>query len=137
MSAAQKQAWFNLVVVLVCVVAVMALVPILGFPRAQGGFGILGLLGFGPLFYWRRAGKVVSDERDAVILARSWVIAYSVFWLVFVAACVAAPWSFGSSGAVPVVLVQCSVWCGLIIVVGVGALATLIQYGWGGTHASE
>ena len=80
---------------------------------------------------------VVSDERDAAILGRSWMIAYSVFWLVFVAACVAAPWSFGASGAVPVVLVQCSVWWGLIIVVGVGSLATLVQYGWGASHAAE
>ena len=54
-----------------------------------------------------------------------------------VAACVAAPFSFGSSGAVPVVLIQCSVWCGVMIVVGVSSLATLIQYGWGGSDAAE
>jgi hypothetical protein len=137
MSAMQKHAWFNLAVVLLSTIVVIALIPVLGVQRAQGGFGILGFLGFGPLFFLRRAGAVVSDERDGSILVRSWVIAYAVFWLVFVAACVAAPFSFGSSGAVPVVLIQVSVWCALILVVGVGSVATLVQYGWGGSNASE
>jgi hypothetical protein len=79
MTATQKHAWFNLVIVLVCVSVVTALIPQLGVQRALGGFGILGLLGFGPLFYWRRAGGVVIDERDGLIQVRSWVIAYVVF----------------------------------------------------------
>jgi hypothetical protein len=49
MTAAQKHAWFNLVVVALSVVTVLILVPVLG-PGAQGGFGLLGLLGFGSLF---------------------------------------------------------------------------------------
>jgi hypothetical protein len=137
MSASQKHAWFNLVVVLLCVTAMTALVPVLGMQRAQGAFGILGLLGFGPLFYRKTAGVVVGDERDAVINARSWLIAYATFWLVLVAACaVAAPYFFGATGVVPVILVQVSVWYGVVIVVGVASLATLIQYGWGATDAA-
>jgi hypothetical protein len=29
------------------------------------------------------------------------------------------------------------VWCGVVLVVGVGSIATLVQYGWGGSNASE
>jgi hypothetical protein len=137
MSASQKLAWFNLIVVAASLIAVSALTPVMGLKAAQGGFGILGLLGFGPLFYRKKPGVVVGDERDALINARSWLIAYAAFWLVFVAVCVAAtPFYFGSTGAVPVVLVQVSVWYGLVIVVGVASLATLIQYRWGGPDAA-
>jgi hypothetical protein len=137
MSVAQRQAWFNLVVVLLSGIAVMALMPVLGLQRAQGGFGILGFLGFGPFLARKRRGIVVNDERDDLIRVRSWVIAYAVFWLAFVAACLAAAFFFGPNGAVPVVLVQSSVWLAVILVVGVGSIATLVQYSLGGPDAAE
>ena len=58
---------------------------------ALGGFGLLGLLGLGPLFFRRKAGGVVVDERDQAIQRRSVLVAYTVFWLAFVAACVSLP----------------------------------------------
>jgi hypothetical protein len=138
MSAVQKQAWYCLVIVCLALLTVMALAPMLGLQRAQGGFGILGFLGFTPLFFLRRrAGVVVCDERDSVIQLRSWMLAYSVFWLVFVAACMAALYKYGSSGAVPVVLVVSSPWWGLSLVFGVSSFASLVQYGWGGSDAAE
>ena len=85
MTAAQKLACFNLSVVVLTVVTVLILIPVLG-PGAQGGFGFLGLLGFGPLFFRRRRNEVVEDERDRAIQRRSVLIAYTVFWLAFVAA---------------------------------------------------
>ena len=134
MAAAQKEAWFNLVIVLVVSIGVLALVPVLGPWRAQGWFGVLGLLGFGPFFFRKRAGIVVSDERDDQIRRRSTVIAHVIFWLFFVAACVAASVTFGPNGAVPVAWVQMSGWWGWVLVVGVGSVATLTQYGWGRSH---
>jgi hypothetical protein len=137
MSVSQKQAWFNLAVVLLSALTVIALIPVMGLTRAQGGFGLLGFLGLGPFFFRKRAGIVVSDERDDLIRVRSSVIAYSVFWVCFVAACMAALYSFGSTGAVPIELVLMSVWLGLMLVVGVNSIATLVQYGWGGSHAAD
>jgi hypothetical protein len=120
MSATQKQAWYSLAIVLLAVLTVTALAPLLGLQRAQGGFGILGFLGFTPFFFFRRrAGVVIFDERDSLIQLRSWLLAYSVFWLVFVAACMAALYEYGSGGAVPVVLVVSSPWWGLSLVFGV------------------
>src|SRR5271155_5604416 len=61
MSAMQKFAWFNLIVIGTTLVVVLALVP---FGKgALGGFGLLGLLGFGPFFFRRKPGKVLMDER--------------------------------------------------------------------------
>jgi hypothetical protein len=137
MSASQKHAWYCLAVVLLSVITVAGLAPILGLQRAQGGFGILGFLGFTPFFFRRRAGVVVCDERDSLIQLRSWILGYAVFWVIFVAACMTALYAYGSRGAVPVVLVVSSPWLGLCIVFGVSSLASLLQYHWGGAHAAE
>ena len=55
-----------------------------------------------------------------------------MFWLAFVASCVSLPVVYGWRGAVPVVVVQSSVWVAVMLVVGVTSLATLVQYGRGG-----
>jgi hypothetical protein len=133
MSTGQKQAWFSLAIVVMSVGGVLALSPVLGFQRAQGSLGLLGIWGLTPLLFRKRPGIVVSDERDGLIQVRSWVIAFSLFWVVFVLTCVAAPFSYGSSGTVPVFLVQISPFYGLIVVLGVSSIASLIQYGWGGS----
>jgi hypothetical protein len=136
MSASQRSAWFNLVVVLLTMVVVVGLSVAMGWPKATGGFGVLGLLGFGPLLYWRRGGRVVADERDTAIQRRSILIGYVVFWLAFVGACESALIVYGEAGAVPVWMVASAVWWGVAIVFGVAAVATLVQYGKEGGDAS-
>ena len=135
MSAMQRAAWFNLAVVALTLVAVLALLPLLG-KGALGGFGLLGLLGFGPLFLRRRPGQVLADERDTLIQRRSWVLAYSLFWVAFVlAAALLAPLAYGQGGAVPVWVVQISVFCGFMLVYALGSIATLVQYAGGARDA--
>lgn len=128
MNASQKEAWFNLVVVLSALVMVTALVPFLG-KGAMGGFGLLGFLGLSPVFFRKRHGAVVLDERDTQIRQRSLICAHLVFWLMFVLAAMTAPAVYGWNGSVPVALVMASVFCGLIVLQVVSSLATLIQYG--------
>src|SRR4051794_27603950 len=98
MTSTQKHAWFNLAVITLCLLTVFTLVPVLGSVRAQGGFGLLGLLGFGYLFYRKKPGAVVIDERDALIRRRSWALASALFWVAFVLACVLSPVYYGSRG---------------------------------------
>lgn len=133
MSAMQKFAWFNLVVISLTIMAVLALLPFLG-KSALGGFGLLGLMGFGPFFFRRKPGHVVADERDQLIQQRSWIVAYSLFWVVFVlAAAVLSPVVYGQEGGVPVWVVQSSVFCGFMLVYALASIAILIQYA-GGTR---
>jgi hypothetical protein len=94
-------------------------------------------MGLSPFLFRKRVGGVFYDERDLLIQFRPWVIAYAIFWVAFVAVCVTAPLTFGSSGFVPVEFVQLSVWYAFIIVWGISATATLIQYARGGTHDAE
>jgi len=127
MSAWQRLAWFNLAVVTSTIVLVVALIPVLGPTRAQGGFGVLGLLGFAPFFH-HRGNKVLEDERDQMIRCRSSVIAFWVFWLAFVAAGMSLPARYGWYGSVPVSVVLSGIWYGVMLVVGVMAVTTLIMY---------
>lgn len=137
MTAAQKHAWFTVAVVCLSVLVAGMLVPFLGFRRSMGGFGLLGLLGFGPLFYRKRPGQVVMDERDYAIQMRSLMITAAVFWVFLVEACVFLPWYYyGAEGAVPVWVVQGSVWVAWIVVSLIYSVATLVQYGRGGTDAA-
>src|SRR5262245_4404170 len=131
MSALQKFAWFNLSVIALALVVVIALLPFLG-KGALGGFGFLGLIGFGPLFFRRRPGRVLIDERDTLIQQRSWILAYALFWVVFVVAAVLlSPLVYGAEGAVPVWVIQSSVFCGFMLVYALVSLAILVQYAGG------
>jgi hypothetical protein len=131
MSAMQKFAWFNLVVIALTLVAVLALLPFLG-KGAVGAFGFLGLMGLGPLFFRKRAGQVLTDERDLLIQRRSWIVAYSLFWVVYVlAAVLLSMLVYGQEGAVPVWVVQFSVFCSLMLVYALASIAILIQYAGG------
>jgi len=136
MCTGQKLAWFTLVIVVLTLSGVLALTPVLGLQRAQGSLGLLGFWGLTPFLFLKRRGIVVSDERDGLIHVRSAVIAYSVFWVVFVGACMWAALAYGSSGAVPVFLVAISPFYGLILVLGVSSIATLLQYEWGGSDGA-
>jgi hypothetical protein len=135
MSAMQKFAWFNLAVIALTLGAVLALLPFLG-RGALGGFGFLGLIGFGPLFFRKRPGQVVTDERDALIHRRSWILAYALFWVVFVlAAVLLSPLVYGQEGAVPVWVLQSSVFCGFMLVYALASIAILVQYARGSRDA--
>ena len=135
MSAWQKIAWFNLAVVASTVVLVVALIPVLGTTCAYGGLGVLGLLGFAPLFLLRRGSGVIEDERDQLIRVRSGLIGFSIFWLAFVAGCMLLPAYYGWDGLVPVSVVLLGVWYGWMVVVGVTAVATLLMYRVGRSDA--
>lgn len=128
MSALQKFAWFNLAVIALALVVVLALVPLLG-RGALGGLGVLGFLGFGPFFFRKKPGQVLTDERDQLIQRRSIVLGYSVFWVVFVfVGVVLSAAVYGLDGAVPVWVVQNSVCFGIMFVYAAASLAILIQY---------
>lgn len=128
MSALQKFAWFNLVVIIAALAASLLLAPFLG-KGALGCFGLLGLIGLSPFFFKSKKGEILADERDQLIQQRSWVVAYSLFWVAFVlAAVLLSAVVYGQEGAVPVYIVQGSVFVGFMLVYGIASIATLIQY---------
>ena len=136
MSAMQRFAWFNLAVIAVTLAAVFLLLPFLG-KGALGGCGFLGFIGFGPFFFRRKPGQVLTDERDIDIQRRSWILAYAVFWVVFVlAAALLSPLVYGQEGAVPVWIIQISVFFGFMLVYALASIAILVQYAGGSKDAA-
>lgn len=127
MSRMQKHAWFNLAVVALSVCTVVSLFPLMG-KAAHGGFGWLGLLGLGPLFFRKCKGQVVCDERDTLIQRRSVIAGYTAFWLVFIGCACLTPVFYGVDGAVPVVAIMAFPWYAMVILFGVMSIATLAQY---------
>lgn len=130
MSAQQKLAWFNLSIAVATALAYLALWPALGPWRAMGAFGLLGLAGFGFLFYYRgkSQGHVVADERDQLINIKSYAFAKSIVWVALIIGFLVALNSYGEKGAVPVQVLALFAWltfCGFLLV---QSLATLILY---------
>ena len=125
MSALQKQAWFNLAVVVATIALVLSLYPSIG-AKSMGGFGLFGLIGLGVLFQWRRHGQVVNDERDTAInrVAIAW--AYAVMWAAIVLCALAAPSIYGD--AVPMPVVQNFVWWAFMLLITVQSIVTLVIY---------
>ncbi len=143
MNRQQKIAWYNLIVIVTVFtlsgVAIGTLTIIVGMPGALGGLGLLGFLGFlglTPIIFRKKKGelKIDFDERDQVIWMRANVGAYSVFWLVFTAACMIPWFIIGPKGTIPVnVLPMMLGGIGMFLIV-VQSVLTLIQYKMGGAN---
>ena len=135
MSPLQKFAWFNLAVIGFSTLVVLSLMPFLGY-RSLGGLGFLGFLGLGVLYFRKRPGQVTMDERDNLIMTRSLILAYALFWVVFVLSAVfVSPLLYGQDGSVPVVLVQMGVAWGFMLWYAVQSIAILVQYAGGQQNA--
>jgi hypothetical protein len=140
MNRFQKLAWFNLIVILIALILSAIAVSVLYFvvdlpirPALGGvGFmGITGLMGLSPVLYKKERGKVSFDERDELINYRAVLAAYSVFWLVFTAACM-IPWSIiGPSGSISVNVLPIMLFGIGITLALVHCLVILVQYGRG------
>jgi len=124
MNVQEKQAWYVLAVFGVALVTYLAVACFLGFhPRVLGVFDLLGLAGFTPLIgrRERRAGKVVMDERDTDIARKAYLAAYSLFWLCFVAVCMAPFFAKGPNATltIPTILPP-------MLLMGGGALIAIV-----------
>lgn len=137
MNRAQKIALYNLIVIIASLTttgaAVGILAIVLGMPAALGGLGflgILGLIGLSPILFFKKQGQLGFDERDLLIYNRASLVAYSLFWVFFTAACM-VPWLVFERGArIPVVVLPCMLAGGFVIVQLIQSIAILIQYGW-------
>jgi hypothetical protein len=140
MNKTQKIARFNLIVILIALilsaiaVSVFYFVVDLPIRRALGGLaflGIAGLIGLSPILFGKRRGQISFDERDQLIHIRATVVAYSVFWFGFTAACMIPWWILETGATIPVVVLPAMLAGGFVIVQLVQSVATLVQYGWG------
>jgi uncharacterized membrane protein len=129
MTVTQRVHLFNLVVITVAIGAFLAAMPMIGFSRAGGVLGLMGFLGFGLLFYWRKGkGEVLADERDRAIQQKAFQIGFAIFWTLFVLGCVGASLILGDKGAIPVRDLPTIMFLAWGIWQGAMSTAVLIQY---------
>ena len=130
MSVQQIVAWFNLSIAVVSAAAYLVLWTMIGPWRAMGAFGLLGFAGLSVLFYRKSkvAGRVVADERDALIGIKALAAAKSVIWVALIAAFLIALQVFGENGAVPIRLIGLVVWLSVWAFLIVQSIATLVLY---------
>jgi hypothetical protein len=144
MNKAQKIAWFNLIVISLAlglsVVAFCIFHFVFGLPpnRAAAGFAFIGIMGFAglsPILFRKDKSKVQFDERDLIIHRKSTIVAYSVFWVLFVAAAM-VPWGIiGPNGTITVNYLPWMVFGGMCVVMLLQSIVMLNEYGWKGKES--
>jgi len=139
MNRAQKIALYNLIVIIASLTITGAAIGILaivyGMPKALGGLGFLGigaLIGLSRILFRKKRGEISFDERDLLIYNRASLVAYSVFWVLFTAACMIPWWILETGASIRVVVLPCMLAGGFVIVQLIQSIAILVQYGWTG-----
>jgi len=139
MNRYQKIAWFNLIVIALTITITSAAIAIefhiRGYSTFAPGFVvILALLRLKPFLFKKPQGqdKVVSDERDDLIIKRAASIAYTVFWWIFFLSCFLLFLIIGPKSSVPTITLPLIAVGGALFLKIVCSVAILVQYGWGG-----
>ena len=136
MNRWQKIAWFNLAVItgtlILTGITIAILSAVAGMPKALCGLGFLGFFGFmglSPLIFRNKGGQVEFDERDRLFNMRAVLGAYSLFWLIFTAACMVPWFIIGPSGSIPVNVLPMMLMAIAMILTLVHSVLILVQYG--------
>jgi len=139
MNRLQKIASYNLIVIAIVLIIVVLIVGLIYHSKgsqetreAIGLVGLFGLVGLSGVLFRKKRGKIDFDERDQLILRKSTAVAYSVFWVAWIAASMTIWAVLHRRGTVTVYILPIMVLIGGLIVVTVQAVAILVQYGWGG-----
>jgi hypothetical protein len=128
MPQQQKLAWFTLGLCVVVLLVYGALAAFIGPKAALAAFALMAAWAFSGLFYRKREGQIVFDERDRAIHANAVKACAGCVYLYFVACCVTMSQLRHTAGTVPVVWLEYMVWFGAVILLGSWALATLLLY---------
>ena len=138
MSPLQKFAWWNLAVCGLILVCFLVALPFVGPRVASASFALGVLWAFDAyLLRTRRDGKAAMDERDRQIWGFSLVAGYSVFWAVFVAACILPRHIYGRDGSMPVHVLTIYIPVAWAIILFTQSIVILIQYRRGAPYAGE
>ncbi len=136
MNRLQKIASYNLIVIAIVLIIVVLVVGLIyhskGSQEARGAIGLaglLGLVGLSGVLFRKKRGETDFDERDQLILRKSTAVAYSVFWVAWIAASMTIWAVLRRRGTVRVDILPIMVLIGGLVVVTVQSVAILVQYG--------
>jgi hypothetical protein len=141
MNRWQKIAWFNLIVIMVTIVATSTTIAAEFHLRGHSTFGLwcvalLALLKATPYLFHKPQSRtgVVCDERDDLILKRAVSYAWAAFWWVFVVACFLLWFMVGPEKSVPTMALPLMALAGGLFHKVATSVAILVQYGREGTN---
>lgn len=131
----EKNAIFNLTNLVIAILLFFILLATIGFTRAQGAFGMIGLIGVGHLLFLRRRNplEVIEDERDTAIKLKASGIGYSISLVFFIISSLAIFFTKGETGVVSVKLFPLFAWIGWAVYIISSSIITLVQYRRGTT----
>jgi hypothetical protein len=137
MNRMQKMAWYKIIVIVATGIVTTCTVATLNYTcsasQARAGLGCLGLLGFLGLadrIFRKSTDKIDFDERDLLIQRKATVVAYSVFWVFWIASSMAI-WAIKKpGGSITVEVLPLMVLAGGVVVTLMHSVAILVQYGW-------
>jgi len=122
----QRYAVFTLCVGLAALVFFLALLPRIGWMRAQGAFSILAVWGAAPFLFRRRS--IVYDERLRLIHLRALQIAGAILWLLFVSGMMCIYYHYRGEGPVNVEIFPLIVYIGCAALLCVPSIMLLILH---------
>ncbi len=140
MNRHQKIAWFVLIVEAIALTLSLAAFGLAHFVfslptnRAAGGFGFIGIMGFSalaPLLFKKDMDKVKLDERDLLIKRKAMLVAYGIFWPLFVLGAMIPWFIIGPKGTITVNYLPWMIFGAMFVVMLVQSIVILEEYGWG------
>jgi uncharacterized membrane protein len=146
MNRYQKLAWFNLIVITATIIITTTAITIEFHMRGYSTIGgwfivIMALLKLNPFLFKKPKGqnKVVSDERDTLIVKRALSFAYTIFWIVFIVSSFAVHifMGMGPKSSVPTITLPLMACGGAVFIKIVSSVAILVQYGRGGKDGEK
>jgi hypothetical protein len=139
MNRYQKIAWFNLIVIAAMIIVTSAAIAVELHVRGYSTIGwwlvvLLALLQLTPHLFKKpqSPGGVVSDERDALILKRAVLYAWTAFWWVFVVLCFLLFLLIGPKSFMPTITLPLMALGAGLFLKAACSVAILVQYGRGG-----
>jgi len=139
MNRYEKIAWFNLIVIattiIVTATAIAVEIRMRGYSTVGWWFvAMLALLKLTPRLFKKSEspGGIVTDERDDFIVKRAVSWAWTAFWWVFVAGCVALFLLIGPRDSVPTITLPLLAFGAGLFLKTACSIGILVQYGRGG-----
>ena len=129
MSQYEKQAWFNLAVVMLAATVFLVCVPLVGLPQALGTLTLVAVAGLRPYFLNEKARQeVVPDERDREIQTRAATVTYNALLAVLMVGAMGLWIAYKPQGVMPTAFLPLFPALGYMVVLFVQSASTLAQY---------
>ena len=84
MNSGLKSAWYTVAVVTVAVIGCLLMAMYVKNMAAFAPLGVLGFLGFTPILFRKRKGKIDLDERDLEVVEKASIVGGAFSYLAFV-----------------------------------------------------